>query len=223
MINKNGTLYHYVHCPFCIRVRMTLGFLNKTYSSKVLPYDDEATPIKLSGVKMLPIWQRADSSVLNESLEIIQDLDQDNSLALDFLTDEKALEQLQNCLTKLGTNVHNLAMPYWRWTPEFTPTAREYFEVKKAVKRGPLNLLAQRRDEFERPMKKDLIELTSKLTPWYLGQQFSIADIMIASHLWGLYVVPEFRFSDEMHLYLQSVKAKTRFNYHADFWRDQTV
>ena len=38
-------LYHYVHCPFCVRVRMILGFLQLPYQSIVLPYDDEVTPV----------------------------------------------------------------------------------------------------------------------------------------------------------------------------------
>ena len=215
MTNKIGTLFHYVHCPFCVRVRMALGFLNKNYESKVLSYDDERTPIDLTGVKMLPIWQGEDGVTLNESLDIIRHLDSKNSLGFT----PELNSTLEPLLNKLGSNVHNLAMPYWMWTPEFSPSAREYFEVKKSKKRGPFNKLVVKRNEFEAALHIDLNELQRDLKPWFQNTEFSLADIMIASHLWGLYVVPEFRFSDQMHSYLQAVKNRCQFDYHLDFWR----
>ena len=201
-----STLYHYVHCPYCVRVRMTLGFLGEKYLSKVLPYDDEKTPIELTGTKMLPIWQRADGSSMNESLDIIKEVDRDNRIAKGFLNDANKVEWIEGWLNLLGSNVHNLAMPYWVWLPEFNQQSRTYFENKKSKKRGPFNQLAQKRPEFEEAIHKDLARLEKELNPWFLGSEFSLADIMLAAHIWGLYVVPEFRFSDKVHAYLQSVK-----------------
>jgi glutaredoxin 2 len=197
---------------------MTLGFLGEKYLSKVLPYDDEKTPIDLTGTKMLPIWQRSDGTSMNESLDIIKELDRDNRIQKDFLNDAKKVEWVEGWLNLLGSNVHNLAMPYWVWTPEFNENSRSYFENKKSKKRGPFNQLAQRRAEFEEAIHKDLARLEGELDPWLLGKEFSLADIMLAAHIWGLYVVPEFRFSDKVHAYLQSVKRACRFDYHADFW-----
>ena len=48
-------LYHYVHCPFCVRVRMALGHLKIPYESIVLPYDEEEIPLEMCQKKMLPI------------------------------------------------------------------------------------------------------------------------------------------------------------------------
>ena len=45
----------------------------------VLPYDDETTPVNLTGVKMLPIIE-IDGETSNESLEIISKLDDKNKL-----------------------------------------------------------------------------------------------------------------------------------------------
>jgi glutaredoxin 2 len=70
--------YHYVHCPFCVRVRMTLGLLDLPYESVVVSYDDEITPVKLTGTKMLPIMS-IDGKVMNESLDIMAKLDTGNS------------------------------------------------------------------------------------------------------------------------------------------------
>jgi len=210
-----STLYHYVHCPYCIRVRMTLAFLDENYRDQVLQYDDESTPLKLTGVKMLPIWQDKSGKAMNESLDIIKHLDKDNRIPALKQADN---EELENWLSKLGSNVHNLAMPYWVWTPEFKESSRNYFEAKKSKKRGPFKELAKNRNHFEEQIIKDLKYFESNLTPWYKSEEFTLADIMVAAHLWGLFVVPEFRFSDKMHSYLMAVKSKTKFDYHAPFW-----
>ena len=194
---------------------MTLAFLDENYRDQVLQYDDESTPLKLTGVKMLPIWQDKSGKAMNESLGIIKHLDKDNRIPALKQADN---EELENWLSKLGSNVHNLAMPYWVWTPEFKESSRNYFEAKKSKKRGPFKELAKNRNHFEEQIIKDLKYFESNLTPWYKSEEFTLADIMVAAHLWGLFVVPEFRFSDKMHSYLMAVKSKTKFDYHAPFW-----
>jgi len=194
---------------------MTLAFLDENYRDQVLQYDDESTPLKLTGVKMLPIWQDKSGKAMNESLDIIKHLDKDNRIPALKQADN---EELENWLSKLGSNVHNLAMPYWVWTPEFKESSRNYFEAKKSKKRGPFKELAKNRNHFEEQIIKDLKYFESNLTPWYKSEEFTLADIMVAAHLWGLFVVPEFRFSDKMHSYLMAVKSKTKFDYHAPFW-----
>ncbi|MFP5459556.1 MAG: glutathione S-transferase N-terminal domain-containing protein, partial [Bacteriovoracia bacterium] len=73
-------LFHYVHCPYCVRVRLALGFLGTSWESQVLSYDDEVTPVKLTGKKMLPI-ALIDDVPMNESLDIIRRLDTTGALA----------------------------------------------------------------------------------------------------------------------------------------------
>ena len=210
------TLYHYVHCPYCVRVRLAMGFLGHHYTSVVLPYDDEATPKRLTGVKMLPIMD-IDGKAMNESLDIIYKLDVDQLLRFDDLNQSR--EHIEKLLEKIGSYVHNLAMPYWIYTPEFNEKSRQYFESKKSAKRGPFKHLVWRRQEFEAPLQLLLKELELSLTPFYHSKHFGIIDIMLAAHLWGLYVVPEFQFPVAIHNYLQTVKDLTKFNYHEDFWR----
>lgn len=211
------SFYHYVHCPFCVRVRMTLGFLNLPYESIVLPYDDEATPIQLSGKKMLPIMV-IDGKPMNESLDIMQALDRTSSLKIPSLINVPAYVELNDLLNILGKNVHNLAMPYWIYTPEFNSSSREYFQTKKEQKRGPFSELVKKQGSFMQEIQKDLQQVEINLQPFYQSSEFSLYDILIAAHIWGLYVVPEFQFSDKMHNYLQRVKQICRFNYHEDFW-----
>jgi len=195
---------------------MAMGFLGHKYQSVVLAYDDETTPKRLTGVKMLPIIE-IDGKAMNESLDIIEKLDADQQLRFDDL--KQSREHIENLLERIGSLVHNLAMPYWIHTPEFSEKSRQYFEAKKSAKRGPFKHLVWRRQEFEQPLQLFLKELELSLTPFYHSKHFGIIDIMLAAHLWGLYIVPEFQFPIGIHNYLQKIKQLTHFNYHEDFWR----
>lgn len=209
-------LYHYVHCPFCIRVRMASGLLNIPYDSIVLPYDDENTPILLSKVKMLPIMEFQDGTI-NESLDIITKLDSSN--LIDTVKVTKEISEIDYWTNEIGKSVHSMAMPYWIWTPEFNNTSRSYFQNKKEIKRGPFSELVKKQNQFAKDLEKVLVRLEEKLTPYYNSDKITLRDIILASHLWGMYVVPEFQFSSKIHSYLQNVKSECNFNYHEDFWR----
>lgn len=189
---------------------MSLGLLGIEFESIVLPYDDEKTPLELTGTKMLPIAV-IDGKAMNESLDIME------ALSLGLKT--TIPEDLEEFLKIWGNQVHNLAMPYWIFTPEFNNSSREYFEKKKSIKRGPFKELVKRNSEFKSIILKDLQILEQRLGPYYMSKTFSTLDIVVAAHLWGLYVVPEFQFPPVIHEYLQKVKEHCRFNYHQDFWR----
>ncbi len=197
---------------------MGFGFLGTKYESIVTAYDDEATPIRLTGKKMLPIIEYDDGTTQNESLDLIKRQDTKLSLGWDELAAN--LEELNLLLDKIGGHVHNLAMPYWIWTPEFNESSRKYFQAKKEVKRGPFKNLVHNQKSYADFLATLLEkELTPSLKPFYKSDKLTIMDIMIAAHLWGMYVVPEFRFSEEIHNYLQKVKDVTKFSYHEDYWR----
>lgn len=210
--------YHYVHCPFCVRVRMALGFLNIAYESRVLPYDDDETPVRLTGKKMLPILQDQEKAI-NESLDIIAHCDKENKLRVKEVQKQDHFPPFEKLLSEIGNPIHSLAMPYWIWTPEFDQSSREYFRQKKEGKRGPFAELYFRRREFMKELEPKLDQLVKELGPFYQSSQFGIYDIMLASHLWGLYVVPEFQFPPRLHDYLQEVRRICSFDYHKDFWR----
>lgn len=208
------TLYHYVHCPFCVRVRLGLGLLKQDYKTIVLPYDDEKTPVDLMGKKMLPIVKFENGDLSNESLDIIKRLDTDNIFKNELSSDEG----IDEMLSRIGSDVHSLCMPYWIWTPEFNDSSRSYFQKKKEVKRGPFNKLIQNKEKFLSSLEETLKVIESKLSPYYESDSLTIKDIMIASHLWGMYVFPEFQFPPKVHEYLQTVGKQANFNYHEDFW-----
>jgi glutaredoxin 2 len=194
---------------------MALGFLNVRYQSRVLPYDDQKTPVDLIGVKMLPILL-ADGIPNRESLDIIQKFDQKNEL-----NNDSDISHAEAFIKAVNNPVHSLAMPHWLYTKEFTPSSREYFLKQKEEKRGPFKDLMAKAEVFKAELKPHFADLAAKLKPFYLSDKISIQDIMIAAHLWGLYVVPEFQFPEEIHQYLQNVKRSCRFNYHTrrSSWR----
>lgn len=212
-----NTLYHYIHCPFCVRVRMAAGFCNTPYESKVLSYEDEKTPKDLMNKKMLPILDFGDGTLLNESLDIIKKFDSQNILTLELLENLEKLEEIEMRLKALGSPIHNLCMPYWAYSQEFTPNARQYFIDKKSQKRGPFNILMSKKDDFLSELSPLLLDLESNLNPFYRSEVLTVFDIMLASHIWGMYIFPEFQFSEKLHNYLQTVKSLCSFEYHEDY------
>jgi len=194
---------------------MALGFLNKDFRSKVLPYNDEKTPIDLSGKKMLPIMDFS-GKVMNESLDIIFNLDPKNALGLQTLSILE-ITDMENLLTKLGKDIHSLCMPHWINTQEFDEKSRDYFKVKKEAKRGPFTELVKNSDTFTNKVLFNLKDLDDKVESFFNGKSFTVLDIMLASHVWGLYIVPSFKFPDNWSKYLEKVKSLTNFDYHRDF------
>jgi len=119
----------------------------------------------------------------------------------------------------LTSFVHPLAMPYWIWTPEFDEGSRKYFQDQKEKKRGPFKDLIKNRDEYITALNTHWPKLEQKLGPFFESKELGLKDIILASHIWGLYVVPEFQFPEKIHQYLQNVKNLCHFDYHQDYWR----
>ena len=191
---------------------MALGYLNIPWNSHVLAYSDEATPLSLTGKKMLPILKDG-SRVMNESLDIIKHLDPGNKLCNE---DWKDFEETLDLVAPL---IYNIAMPFWVFSPEFDPASQRYFLKKKEAKRGPFAELIKERSGFESELQPLLASLEIRLKPFWESSTLGIRDIGLAAQLWGLFSVPEFRFSEKLHRYLMSVKELTHFNYTHFHWR----
>ena len=196
---------------------MALGFLQIPYESKVVPYDDEATPLQLTGKKMLPALVH-EQGAMNESLDIIDFIDKKNILNIRETHTSQDFKKFELFLTKLAGPIHSLAMPYWMYTPEFSESSRMYFQKKKEEKRGSFKDLVKDKDKYFAVLVPLLKEAEEAIDPFYHSKTFNIYDILLASHIWGLYIVPEFQFSDKLHQYLQSIKKICHFDYHKDFW-----
>ena len=206
-------LYHYIHCPFCLRIRMALGFLDIPWTSAPLEYDDEETPRKLTGKKMLPIVEWDSGELTDESLDIIDRLDPDN-----VLRKELATEDFYALLNELAAPLFKISMPHLVWSKEFTENARNYFQNKKESSRGSFVQLVRDQHRHLDKLNGVLDKINLSKENFYCSDQITLPDILLASHLWSLYTVPEFQFSPAIHDYLQRVKKECRFNYQQDLW-----
>lgn len=213
-------LYHYVHCPFCIRVRMALGFLDLNWQSVVVGYHNEKLPIKLTGQKMLPILEFDNGAVMNESLDIIKKIDTNELLSLKSASDLKDMDELELALSDLSKPLFKLSMPYIIWTAEFSPEARDYFQKKKELSRGPFYKLMKNRSALEVDFNDKVKVIEDEIKSFYRSDQLRLHDIVIASHLWSMYLLPEFQFSSKIHDYLMEIKKQTKFDYHFDYWNE---
>jgi len=71
-------VYVYDHCPFCVRVRLALGYKNVKHSVRFLANDDVDLPTAMVGKKVAPILELPDAGVvMMESLDIIERIDTD--------------------------------------------------------------------------------------------------------------------------------------------------
>lgn len=125
-------LYHYDHCPYCVRVRMVLGLTGTSCIECVLPSDDEATPIAMVGKKILPILKTDDDSYLPESLDIIAFV-ADMKGAKEFLSKSDS-DIIDWCKGDIAALVRYLSWPRWMLASieEFeTDSAKAYFRTKK--------------------------------------------------------------------------------------------
>ena len=190
---------------------MALGFLKLNYKTHVLDYSDESTPTKLTGKKMLPIFDFGDAA-MNESIDIIKKLDKSNEIKF-----SKSVGDLEMITKSIGGFVHPLAMPVWVYTKEFNEKSRKYFIAKKEKSKGPFSDIYKKRDVYIKMAydffykNKDFFSFTPNTK---LGDH-----ILIASHLYGLYLVPDFSFPDFVHDFMQNVRETCHFDYHADFWK----
>ncbi len=72
------TVYVYDHCPFCVRVRLALGYKKVKHDVRFMANDDIELPTSLVGKKIAPIFALPqDDLVMGESLDIIELVDKD--------------------------------------------------------------------------------------------------------------------------------------------------
>jgi glutaredoxin 2 len=137
-------LYHYDHCPYCVKARVGLGLTQTPYTLLALSNDDEATPSALIGKKMVPILVTQTGKAMPESMDIVR--------YVDALKPNPIFDQSPTLFGPLleGARRYLYALTFPRWVrmdlPEFaTDTARRYFTSKKEAMMG--KSFAQLREE----------------------------------------------------------------------------
>ncbi len=117
---------------------MIFGLKGMQVQLVTLLNDDEATPIKMVGKKIVPILQTEDNRFMPESMDIVRHIDAHYGEPV--LTGESGNHTLQTWLQDLQPTMYPLCMPRWVKAPleEFkTQLSRNYFIKKKEAYIGP--------------------------------------------------------------------------------------
>lgn len=173
---------------------------------------------------MAPFMEISPGQFMNESLDLMKYINQTYGQGTDLLGFERTDllpqdEALSQFLDQLAVPLFNLVMPYWALGPEMSDADKIYFIKKKSAKRGNFSDLVLKREFFELEVYRqleppDLNNLLEKFQEKSNStNRINYLDILLASHLWGLYLVPEFYLPAKIHHYLQSIKKITTFNY----------
>lgn len=181
-------LYVYDHCPYCVRARMPFGLKSLPLELEILANDDEATPIAMTGKKMLPVLKLEDGSFLPESLDIVARLDQ---LSGPQLFGGALSPALGAWLDDWNSIVNALVIPRTPDPvyPEFhTASARAYYTRKKEARFGNFDMLLGQTAALKAKMAEGY-EALIPLLPDPEGA--SIDDIHLFPILRSLSVMPD--------------------------------
>ena len=185
-------LYVYDHCPFCVKARMIFGLDQQPVEVSFLLNDDEETPNKLIGKKMLPILVKDDNSAMGESLDIVNYIE---SLSSTPRLSSATSEKLAQWLTEVGTYINKLLLPIMPTTDfaEFTTSsARDYYSAKKQAYIGDFGPLREQRADFVAKINHDLTRLVEIIqSPHAVNGTLSYDDIHLFPLLRNLTLVKE--------------------------------
>jgi glutaredoxin 2 len=127
---------------------MIFGLKKLPLTLVTLLNDDEATPIRMIGQKMVPILALPDGRFMPESMDIVRYVDGVEGAPLLAPGGDTAVAAW---LEESRTYVSPLVMPRWVEAPleEFaTESARQYFIRKKEAMKGPFATLRARTPEL---------------------------------------------------------------------------
>lgn len=212
-------LYHYDHCPFCVRVRMILGLRGLPYESQILPNDDAATPISLIGAKQVPILQKADGTHMGESLDIVRYLDE-------YAGKERLIEavrpEIQAWADKVGGYYGRLLHPRSCRLPlpEFgTQSAIDYFVKKKQNSIGSFDIHLNKTADYLQTLHEDfqvlegLVESSGSLN----GSGLSMEDILVFPMLRNLSMVRGAVYPEKISAYLHDLARQSGVNLYFEY------
>ncbi len=211
-------LYHYPHCPFCQRVRLFLAFKGIAYKSVPLSYDDEETPKKLGFPKMLPIMDFGDGKIMNESLDILREIEQRQPFPIGFIGPVEGKLQWASMAAVNIPDYFSLLLPWYlyHYQSEFKkfPKGADYFKTSKERSKGRsfTQLKAQRVEIFNTAVLPHLEPIIDLVEDAYfiMGPTFSVADCVLAADLSGLRIVPDIALPVEIKHYIERVEQHCR-------------
>lgn len=214
------TLYVYDHCPFCVRARMIFGLKNLDFDLKFLSNEDEETPIKMIGQKMVPILEKEDGSFMPESMDIVKYIDEKHTPKLITKTG-KQNKALYKWMDESGFYVARLAMPRWPKAnfEEFkTQEGRDYFTNKKEAYMGPFSEHIEKSEEYIKALEPMLAALETLLFSEHFTSSDTLTedDIVLFPRLRSLSVVKNIQYPDKVMQYMKNMAKASKINLNFD-------
>jgi glutaredoxin 2 len=210
-------LYIYDHCPFCVKAEMIFGLKGIPFEPIILLNDDEETPIRMIGQKMVPILEKDDGTHLPESMDIVAYVDGlDGKPIVSGPTRPVVAEWIA------GTDPYRspLVMPRWVQAPlpEFaTEGARAYFTKKKEAMRGPFAEHLVRSHEYIAAANAHLALLEPLIvSPRGVNRDLSTDDFHLFATLRSLSIVKGLRFPPKVLAYMEQMATASGVALHTD-------
>ncbi|GJL47200.1 TPA: glutaredoxin 2 [Citrobacter farmeri] len=206
-------LYIYDHCPFCIKARMIFGLKNIPVELNVLANDDDETPTRMIGQKMVPILQKDDSRYLPESMDIVHYVDKLDGKPL--LTGKKN-PAIDEWLRKVNSYANHLLLPRFAKSAfdEFsTPSARKYFTEKKEAMIGSFADYLSHSAGLTKKISDDLRALDKLIVqPNGVNGELSEDDIQLFPLLRNLTLVAGIMWPTRVADYRDNMAKQTQIN-----------
>ncbi|WP_313188849.1 glutaredoxin 2 [Pantoea sp.] len=210
-------LYVYDHCPFCVRSRMIFGLKDVACEIITLPNDDEETPTRLIGKKMLPVLVTESNDAIGESLDIVRYIDETYGSSVLTVADKAAIEAWMEEATKL---IYPLAIPRWASADfdEFRQEAsRKYFVSKKEAVFGPFPRLLEQTEALVAEINAKLGELEVLLSQQDRDTgHFSLTDIRLFPLLRSLSIVKGMKWPPAVDAWRREMAVRSQVNLNDD-------
>ena len=209
-------LYVYGHCPYCVKAQMIFGLKKIKVKIVPLPYDDEKTPKKMIGQKMLPILE-VEKEYMPESLDIIKYIDQNFGSAP--IVKWRECKRLNKWFDGNEFLHYYLAMPRWTKSrlPEFkTAKSKRYFQQKKEASLGSFKEALDDSEDLINQIQSRLEKLEKLFgaTGSYFKKDLSVNDFHLFAYLRMLSVVKGIKFPPKTKKYLTKMSKKTGIDLH---------
>lgn len=210
-------LYHYEHCPYCVKARMIFGLKDVSMTLQALANDDEETPIGLVGQKMVPILIKEDGTAMPESLDIVKYIDEryGNAVIVNY---ENSRVEIAQWLQDSRNYTYHLAMPRWvkMELPEFaTESAKQYFQEKKErLNIGPFTEAIANTDKYKKLAEDSLQKLAALLDSknqfYDLGDQVHVDDFHVFATLRSLTCVKGLQWPPALKEYVDQMAERSK-------------
>ena len=206
-------LYHYDHCPFCIRVRMIIGWKGLNVEEEILANADEQSHYDLIGVKVVPILKKDDGSYMKESLDIVAYIDKHYGQPL--LQPYYDLDILKTWLENAARSIRHLVHPRnIRIFKQDFPTQADcdYYENKKSKNIGSFQDAFENSAQYISEVASYLDSLKTILPEVIAPKEAkpSYNDILLFPVLRTISHVKGLLFPIEVYDYMERISQETR-------------